>query len=147
MFISSHPHAATSDDSAPERRVNVAACRRRRHASTSFLPPPDIMRQYGGVIADAPERILKILEADSAHLRERQLNIINAKMKDIQRVHWMTYSFIAGGYGMTLIFAMMNKDVLAGIVLTTTIIGTVTSFMKQRHDRATDVSEKATSSE
>lgn len=145
MFISSHPHAATSDDSAPERRVNVAACR--RHASTSFLPPPDIMRQYGAVIADAPERILKILEADSAHLRERQLNIINAKMNDIQRVHWMSYSFIAGGYGMALIFAMMNKDVLAGIVLTTTIIGTVTSFMKQRHDRATDVSEKATSSE
>lgn len=141
-FLPSQSQVATDGDSGPARRLNAGECR--RHGLSSFLPPPETLRQYGEIISDAPERILQILEADSAHLRERQRNIIDAKRKDIQRIHWMAYSFIAGGYGMALLFAVMNKDVLAGIVLTTTIIGTVTGFMKQRHDPATDVSKDDT---
>ncbi|WP_157778818.1 DUF2335 domain-containing protein [Massilia violaceinigra] len=89
-----------------------------RHAFNSSLPHPEILRQYGEVIADAPERILKILEADSAHIRELQQNIFNAKKDDKRRIRWMAYSLTAGGYGMSALFAWMSRDVLAGIVLT-----------------------------
>lgn len=35
---------------------------------------------------------------------------------------------------MSALFASMDKDWLAGIVLTTTIIGTVTGFLQSRKD-------------
>ncbi|MDB5754336.1 MAG: hypothetical protein JWR56_764 [Massilia sp.] len=59
-----------------------------------------------------------------------------AQKADNKRVHWMACGLIAGGYVMSGLFAWMNKDVLAGIVLTTTIIGTVTGFLQTRNEEA-----------
>lgn len=98
------------------------------------IPPPEIFREYGNVVKDAPERILKVFEQDSAHARELQMGALNAQKADNRRVHWMAFGLIGGGYVLSLAFAMMDKDILAGIVLSTTIIGTVTAFFQGRRN-------------
>lgn len=103
-------------------------------ASHCLIPQPEILRQYREFIGDAPERILRVFEADSACIRDVRSHALESRIKDNRRFQWMAYSLITGGYGISVLFACMNKDVLAGIVLTTTIIGTVTGFMKQRPD-------------
>lgn len=112
-----------------------------RQERTSFngpIPHPDIFKKYGEVVSDAPERILRVFEDDSKHSREIQSKALDAQKSDNRRIHWMAWSLIAGGYVMSALFAVMNKDWLAGIVLTTTIVGTVTGFLQSRKD-ASDV--------
>lgn len=96
------------------------------------IPHPDIFRQYGEVVSDAPERILKVFEQDSLHAREIQIAALNAQKEDNRRVHWMAWSLIAGGYVLSALFAYWNKDWLAGIILTTTLTGTIAGFLQTK---------------
>lgn len=96
------------------------------------IPHPDIFRKYGDVIPDAPERILRVFEEDSRHVREISKAALDAQREDNKRIHWMAYSLIAGGYAMAAFFTYLDKEVLAGIVLSTTIVGTVAGFLQQR---------------
>ena len=105
------------------------------------IPHPDIFRKYGEVIPDAPERILRVFEADSQHVREITMSALVAQRADNKRIHWMAFGLIAGGYAMSGLFAYFNKDVLAGIVLSTTIVGTVVGFLQQRSSAAADDDE------
>lgn len=110
-----------------ERRV-------RRQTFNGPLPHPEIFRQYGQVIPTAPERILKVFEEDSGHIRHLQSAALEAQKGDNRRIQWMAFSLIAGGYGMSALFAFMDKDALAAIILTTTIVGTVVGFLQNNKD-------------
>lgn len=102
---------------------------------TSFegpIPHPEIFRLYGEVVPDAPERILRTFEADSLHAREIQSAALEAQKSDNRRVHWMAWSLIAGGYVLAALFAYWGKDWLAGIILGTTLLGTITGFLQGR---------------
>lgn len=98
------------------------------------MPHPDILEGYGKLVDTAPERILKVFEADSQHVRDFETAALAAQRGDNKRLHWMAYSLIATGYGMSALFALMDKDWLAGIVLTTTIVGTVVGFLQGKKD-------------
>ncbi len=102
------------------------------------IPHPDIFRRYGEVIPDAPERILRVFEQDSAHAREIQKAALDAQKRDNKRVHWMAWSLIAGGYALSALFAHWNKDWLAGIILTTTLTGTIAGFLQNKKAEKTD---------
>lgn len=98
------------------------------------IPHPDIFRMYGEVIPDAPERILRVFEEDSKHAREIQNKALDAQKGDNQRVHWMAWSLIAAGYLLAGLFAYWDKDWLAGIILGSTLLGTITGFLQSRKD-------------
>ena len=89
------------------------------------LPHPELFRQYGEVIPNAPERILCVFEDDSKHVREVQREVLIAQHRDNRRVHWMAYSLILGGFAISLVFALMKEPILAGTVLGTTLLGTI----------------------
>lgn len=44
------------------------------------IPHPEIFRQYGEVVPDAPERILGVFEKDSQHTRDIQMAALNAEV-------------------------------------------------------------------
>lgn len=102
------------------------------------IPHPDIFRQYGEVIPDAPERILRVFEEDSKHTRDIQMAALDAQKADNHRVHWMAWSLIAGGYVLSGLFAWAGKDWLAGLLLTGTLAGTIAGFLQkpQQADKA-----------
>lgn len=106
------------------------------------IPHPEIFRQYGDVIPNAPERILQVFEKDSAHAREIQMAALEAQRSDNRRVHWMAWSLVAGGYLLSAAFAYMNKDTLAGIILGTTLLGTITGFLQSRSSESKDKKSK-----
>lgn len=89
------------------------------------IPSPELFRQYAEVIPDAPERILKVFEDDSSHVRDMQRNALQAQRDDSRRVHWMAFTLVAIGFGLSVLFASMGKDILAGGLLTTTLVGTI----------------------
>ena len=96
------------------------------------IPHPDIFKGYGEVIPDAPERILRVFEQDSAHARDIQNAALRLQQEDNRRVHWMAYSLIAGGYMLAGFFAYLDKDTLAIAMLCSTLAGTIASFFQQK---------------
>lgn len=102
------------------------------------IPHPDIFKKYGEVVQDAPERILRVFEQDSAHARDIQNSALSAQKEDNRRVHWMAWSLIAGGYVLAALFAHWDKDWLAGIILTTTLAGTIAGFFQTKRSEKTE---------
>jgi uncharacterized membrane protein len=96
------------------------------------IPSPELFKQYGEVIADAPERILRVFEQDSEHVRHMQKNALQAQREESRRVHWMAFALIAGGFVLAVLFAYMGKDLLAGGLLGTTLVGTIGGLLNSR---------------
>ena len=101
-----------------------------QHASYEGpIPHPDVFRQYGEVVPDAPQRILKVFEQDSKHARDIQTAALNAQRADNRRIHWMAWSLVIAGFVMSGLFALLNKDTLAAVILATTIGAIAYSFL------------------
>lgn len=99
------------------------------------LPPPSIFREYADIIPDAPERILAIFEKDSDSARELPLLALEAQKQDNSRTHWMAWSLVVMAFAVSVVFAFMGKDILAGTVIGTTLVAIVIGFLKSRnHD-------------
>jgi uncharacterized membrane protein len=96
------------------------------------LPHPDIFKRYSETIPDAPERILRQFEEDSHHIRDMQAKALEAQKQDNRRVHWMAWSLIIGGYLLSIYFASVDKDWLSGIILATTLGGTIIGFLQNK---------------
>lgn len=93
------------------------------------IPHPEVFRQYGEVLPDAPERILRVFEEDSKHVREITMAALNAQRTDNQRAHWMAWSLIFSGLFLTGFLAYIDKQWLASVVAGTTLAGTIASFL------------------
>ena len=50
----------------------------------------------------------------------------------------MAWSLIAGGYALSALFAHWDKDWLAGIILTTTLAGTIAGFFQTKRSEKAD---------
>lgn len=90
------------------------------------IPPPEVFQQYGNVVPDAPERILKVFEADSQHTREMQKAALEAEIKRDSRAQWMAFAVMIAALGLTAL-AVVYGSVPAGIV-----IGLATLFLALR---------------
>jgi uncharacterized membrane protein len=94
------------------------------------IPHPEIFKLYGEIIPDAPERILSVFEKDSQAARDLPIKAIEAQKEDNRRAHWMAWSLVMSAFGLSVVFAMMDKDWLSGITLGTTLVGIVTGFLQ-----------------
>ena len=80
---------------------------------TGPIPTADEFARYREVLPDAPERILKVFEADSKHTREMQKSGLDAAVAFDKRSQYMAFTIIMGGVTGTLILAYLDKDVAA----------------------------------
>lgn len=90
------------------------------------IPPPEVFRQYGQVIQDAPERILKVFELDSQHTREMQADALKAETSRDSRAQWMAFIIMLASLGLTAI-AVIYGNAAAAI-----ITGLATMFLALR---------------
>lgn len=128
------PEAELVDKLLPENRIAQLVAQ-----TTSFsgpLPHPEIFKLYAEVIPDAPERILKVFEDDSKHARDITTLALEVQRDDNRRAHWMAWSLVIAGFILSVVFALKDKDTLAGIALGSTLVAIVTGFLKSRnHDK------------
>lgn len=79
------------------------------------IPPPEIFRQYGEVIPDAPERILRVFELDSEHTREMQMTALKAETSKDERAQWMAFIIMLSSLGLTAL-AIRYGNAPSGVV-------------------------------
>jgi len=109
-------------------------------AYTGPIPHPEIFKGFGEVVADAPERILKVFELDSAHARDIQFAALKAQQADNKRTHWMAWSAIAGCIGAAVLFGLHGNTPLAIAFLSAPLLGAATSFLRSWQDKERDKS-------
>jgi uncharacterized membrane protein len=117
----------------PEQRVEV----RRAFVQVSRfhkgpLPDPDTLRGYAELIPNGPERIMALLEKETAHRHEQERTIVQCHTKALKRGQWigLALTLTLGAAGFWL--GMHGHDWLAGIIFATTILGVVTVFVVGR---------------
>jgi uncharacterized membrane protein len=87
------------------------------------IPSPEVFKQYGMVVPDAPERILQVFEKDSEHTREMQKIALQGEIDRDSRGQWMAFIIMIASLGLTAI-AIIYQQNIAGIVT-----GLATLFM------------------
>ncbi len=115
------------DSSVPKQRID------RVLSQSHFagpIPHPEIFKLYGEIVPDAPERILTVFERDSQAARDLPIKAIEAQREDNRRAHWMAWSLVISAFGLSIVFALMDKDWLSGVVLGTTLVGIITGFLQ-----------------
>lgn len=93
------------------------------------LPPPALFRDYGAVVPDAPERILKQFEANSNHFRETSTNALKAEISVDRRAQWMAFFLVIAGIGSAIYLAERDHTVVAVSVVGTLLIAVLVNFL------------------
>lgn len=93
------------------------------------LPPPALFRDYGAVVPDAPERILKQFEENSAHFRETSRTALHGEIGVDKRAQWMAFALVLIGIGSAIYLAERGHTVVAVAVIGTLLIGVLVNFL------------------
>lgn len=76
------------------------------------IPPPGLLKQYGEIIPNAPERILAMAEKQSTHRQYLEKIVVEGDNKRANKGQWMAFVIacitIIGGF--SLIY--LSKDIL-----------------------------------
>lgn len=79
------------------------------------IPPAEEFAKYGQVIPDAPERILKVFEADSEHTRNMQRLALEGEIKRDRRGQWMAFTVLLAIIIIIIISLYLGNVAFAGI--------------------------------
>jgi len=108
-----------------------------KEESVSFsgpLPHPQIVKGYEKILPGAAERLFKMVEQEQAHRFKEDDKIISSNLKEnhIGQILGSLLCFLL--IIVALVLGLYNHDWLAGIILTTTILGLATIFvLKKRY--------------
>ena len=91
------------------------------------LPHPAIMSQYGQLIENAPERIMKVFEENAAHVREMEKAALVAEASSDKRAQWMAFTVLMTVLGL-IAYALYSGNVFfvgvgaVGVIVTAAAI-------------------------
>lgn len=119
-----------------------------RHAITTAiayqgpLPPPQMLAQYGAVVPDSPERIIRLLEKQTDHRIAMETALVRGQVSSTSRGQFMAF-------GLSVFFGCVaawlgyhNHDWLAGVIAATTIVGLATVFVLGRRASPQDAADE-----
>ena len=100
---------------------------------TGPIPPPEVFRQYGEIVPDAPERILKVFEQDSEHTRKMQYMGLKAEVDKDKRAQWMAFMIMLAALGLTGVAIIFGQNIAPGIItgLATLFLALIVLFSRK----------------
>lgn len=111
------------------------------HQYQGPLPPPDMMRGYNAEIPDGANRIMALLEKQTDHRIAMENRVVDGRLR-LSKVGQILGFLLALFFGgIALVFGLYGQPVLAGTVLTTTIIGLAVVFVLGREPGEKDKKE------
>lgn len=81
------------------------------------LPHPSILKGYGDIVPNAPERILTVFEEDSRHTREMQRMALAGEIRRDMRGQWLGFFTVFLNIGLTIASYIFTESVLLQSVL------------------------------
>jgi uncharacterized membrane protein len=100
---------------------------------TGPIPTAEEFLKYGQVMPDAPERILRVFEADSEHVRGMQIRALNGEISRDCRGQWMAFVILMGLLLVVTYALYLGNIAFAGIAGLTFIGMAVGGFLKKEN--------------
>jgi len=106
------------------------------------LPAPESLDQYNKIIPDGAERIMTMAEKQSSHRINIEHIVISGQVKQSGRgqIFGLIIAFVA--IGASILLAMFNHEIVAGIIGGGSVVGLVTVFVVGRKEQKEQLSEK-----
>lgn len=98
---------------------------------TGPIPPAEEFAKYGQVIENAPERILKVFEEDSQHVREMQKTALDGEVARDKRGQWMAFTVLMSLFCVIVYSLYLGNVTFAGIAGLAFIAMAASSFLKK----------------
>lgn len=96
------------------------------------LPPPAMMEEYARLIPNAPERLMSLLEQQTAHRISMESTLITSRIALTKRGQWFAF-FLSIFFGViTVVLALSGHPVVSGSIGVTTIVGLAVVFVLGR---------------
>ncbi|MBF0538240.1 MAG: DUF2335 domain-containing protein [Nitrospirae bacterium] len=106
------------------------------------IPPPDILKRYGELSSDFPERIIKMAEEEAIHAHDMERERLRLDEKSLdsdvaERKRGQHYGLIIGLSGLASAIAciILGSAAVGGIIGGTTVGGLVTVFVIGRYKK------------
>lgn len=99
---------------------------------TGPIPTAEEFARYGEVIPDAPERILKVFEEDSKHVRELQSAALSGEISLDRRGQWMAFSTLLGILIIVVYALYLGNVTFAGIASLAFLGMAASGFLKKK---------------
>lgn len=114
----------------PVEKRHRVFCAMMQHTSHSGpLPHPEILKGYENILPGAAERVFAMAESQQKHRMAMEETIVKNQIKQ-SRNGQIWGGLLAVLFGIiSFVFAFLGYPTLAGITLTTTIIGLATIFV------------------
>lgn len=106
------------------------------------IPPPDLLRQYGEIIPNGADRIVKMAEAQSAHRIELESTVIHG---DDRRANWgLVTGFTIGVVIIVLSFFLIlyGHDVSGTVLGSIDLVSLVGVFVYGRSKRVQELQRR-----
>jgi len=94
-----------------------------REIHSGPLPSPDTLKGYSEIVPDAPERFVLMLEKQGGHRRDTESKLVDSQTQLAFRAQWFTVFIFVFGLSIATYLALQDKDIIAGIIASTTIVG------------------------
>ena len=120
------------DTLSEEKRHKVICAMLQQTSYRGPLPHPEILKGYENILSGAAERVFAMAESQQKHRMAMEETIVNNQIRQSKNGQ-IWGGFLAVLFGLiSFAFAFLGYPTLAGITLTTTIIGLATIFVLNR---------------
>lgn len=96
------------------------------------LPHPAMMEEYARLIPNAPERLMALLEQQTAHRISIESTLVTSKDSLTKRGQWFAFVLSVFFGAITVVLALNGQPVVAGSIGVTTIVGLAVVFVLGR---------------
>lgn len=96
------------------------------------LPAPEVLQQYGDIVSDAPERILRMAEHNGQYLRELGMQALTSERRERRLGQWLGFSIGIAALGTASFCAWQGQGIAAAIIGGATLASLVTVFVTGR---------------
>jgi uncharacterized membrane protein len=96
------------------------------------LPPPHYLQQYDSIVAGGAERIFAMAEITQKHNRDMEAAIVRCEIRDRHLGMLLGFISLMAIIGLAAYAGVRGNNILAGLLLTASVIGTVVAFVKGR---------------
>lgn len=102
------------------------------------MPPPILLTEYNEVIKDGAERVFEMAQKQVLHRMQLENHAIKEELKQSRNGQLFGFVLSLTGLSLATLLAMSDREMLAGIFGTTTVIGLVTVFVIGKRMRQKD---------
>jgi uncharacterized membrane protein len=112
-------------------------------ATTSPVPPPEILAGYNEYIPDGANRLLVMIEKQSDHRQKVESSVVETQNRATLRGQNYALAITIVLIAMGGIAMFTGHDTVAGVIFGTTIVGAASTFLFGRRAQQRDLDKKA----